>query len=151
MSAQEAFDKLKDYFENRPAARQVVSCLKPGVEIGINIGEMVDCALLNKNGLAVMEQRPAENADFLFNIRPESVYVLSSQPSDDIPDIAIAIFKEMLAGNISARFLSNFGALLNNGYLDILKLGGSRVMGFLAMHGMVGVSNIMNTIKKMRQ
>jgi hypothetical protein len=150
MSAQDAFQTLKNYFENRVASRQVIGCLKPGVEIGINIGDQIDCALFAKDGLVVVEERAAQSPDFIFSIRPESVYVLNNQPSEDVPDIAIAVLKEMLAGNISVRFLGNLGAIAKNGYMDILKLGGSRVMSFLTMHGMIGVSTLMSSIKKMR-
>lgn len=151
MTAQDAFQTLKNYFENRPAARQVIGCLKPGVEIGVNIGDQVECALYAKDGLVVVEERAAANPDFAFSIKPESVYILNNQPSEDIPDIAVAFGKEMLAGNISVRFLSTMGNVTKNGYLDILKLGGSRAMSFVTLHGMMGVSNLMTNIKKMRQ
>src|SRR4051812_9196064 len=121
MTAQDAFHTLKNYFENRPAARQVLSCLKPGVEIGVNIGEQVECALFAKDGLVVVVERSAQNPDFAFSIKPESVYVLNNQPSEDLPDIAMAITKEMLAGNISVRFTGSMSNVAKNGYLDILK------------------------------
>lgn len=150
MSATEAFTTLKTYFETRPAAKRAMSVLPENVEIGITIGDMVECALMKKDGQPLVEQRAANHPDFIFRIRPESVYVLSSQPSDEIGEIAVAIFKEILAGNISVRFLGSLTSLMSNGYFDMLKLGGSRVAQFLTTQGLTGVTTILRTIKKMR-
>ncbi|MCM2281026.1 MAG: hypothetical protein NDI61_04185 [Bdellovibrionaceae bacterium] len=132
MSANEAFQTLKNYFETRPPARSALRFLREGVEIGISIGGIMDCALFQHAGLPVVEQRAARNPDIVFTIRPESIYILNSQPTETVGDMGVAILKEMLAGNINARITGNVLDVLRNGYLEILKEGGSQVTKFIS-------------------
>lgn len=151
MSADDAFNTMKAYFEGRPAARQALRYLKEGVEVGISIGGMIDCALFQREGAPVVEKRPAENPDVVFQIRPESIYVLNNQPSEDVGDIGIAILKEMLAGNISLRVTGGVFEIVRNGYLEIIREGGTRVSAWLATHGMTSVAKIITTIKSLQR
>lgn len=139
MSAEDAFNTLKSYFEQRPAARQALRVLREGVEIGISIGGIIDCALFQKDGQPIVERRAANNPDIVFSIRPESIYVLNNQPCHDVGDMGVAILKEMLAGNISARITGNVLDIIRNGYLELLKEGGSQV------------SKILNTIRSLKR
>lgn len=151
MSAQDAFETLKTFFETRQSARQALSSVKEGVEIGVVIGDTVDCALFRKGSAPVVEQRPAQNPDVVFHIKPESVYVLSHQTKDEIADVGVNVFKEILAGNIQIRVPGRFTSILTNGYLDMLRKGGAPVTAFLARHGLGSVPKIVSTIKGMKR
>lgn len=151
MSAQDAFQTLKSFFETRQAARQALGSVKEGVEIGVVIGDSVDCALFREGAQPVVEQRAARNPDVVFHIRPESVYVLSHQTKDEIGDIGVNIFKEILAGNIQIRIPGRFMNIISNGYLDIIRKGGAPVTAFLARHGLGSVPKIVSTIKQMKR
>ncbi len=151
MSADDAFMKLKDYFESRPAAKTALGALREGVEIGLNIGGIVDCALYQKAGQPFVERRAAVNPDLVFNIRPESIDVLCGQLSDDIADIGIAVFKEILAGSIQINLVGSFLNFIRNGYLEIIKRGGARFSTYLATVGFTTFGKITAAIKKMRK
>jgi hypothetical protein len=148
--AEKSFLTLKNFFETRTAVAKVLVLLESGVEIGIVIGDSIDCALTVRDGSPQLERRAARQPDVVFSIRPETVELLSERTKDEISDIAVNILKEMLAGDVSVRVEANVLDLLRRGYLRVATSGGPAVSAFLARHGLDNVSNIMNTIKKMR-
>jgi hypothetical protein len=150
MTADHAFQTLKSFFETRNAARQALGSLKEGVEIGVVIGGSVECALFRQGESPVVENRPAHKPDVVFQIRPESVYVLSQSTKDEIGDVGVAVLKEVLAGNIKIQVPGGIFNLMSRGYLDIIRKGGAPVAAFLARHGFSSVSKIISAIKRMR-
>jgi hypothetical protein len=125
--------------------------LESGVEIGVVIGDSIDCALTIRDGKPQLERRPARSPDLTFSVRPETVELLNDKTKDDLGDIAVNIMKEMLAGNVSMRVEANVLDLLRRGYLRVATSGGPAVQAFIARHGLASVSDIMSAIKKMRQ
>lgn len=150
MSAEEAFQTLKSFFETRQSARQAMGAIKEGIEISVVIGGTVDCALFRQGHQPVVEARAARNPDVVFQIRPESVYVLN-QTKDEIGDVGVNILKEVLAGNISVKVPGKFLNIISRGYLDMIRQGGAPVAGYLARHGFGSVPKIISTIKQMKK
>jgi hypothetical protein len=150
MSAEESFLTLKNFFETRQAAKQALSVIDESAEIGIVIGETVECALIQRDGKPVVERRAAVKPDVVFHIKPESVVVLNDRTKDEIGDIGVNVMKELLAGNISVKITGNLFNLLRRGYIDMIKEGGAPVLEYLSHHGMTGVTKIISTIKQMR-
>lgn len=122
MSAEQSFQTLKHFFETRVAADQALRYLNPAAEIGIVIGDSIECALSYRNGKPHLEDRAAENPDFSFSIRPETVVVLNDRTKDDIADIAANVLKEMVAGNIGMKMIASPLTILKHGYLEIIRL-----------------------------
>jgi hypothetical protein len=151
MSAEDAFQTLKTFFESRQAAKQAMSVVQEGAEIGIVIGGIVECALFRQEDQTVVERRPANNPDLVFHIRPESIYILSGRTKDEIGDIGVNVLKEILAGNISVKIPGRLMNLVTRGYLDMLRKGGAPVTAFLTRHGFTGISKILGTIKQMKR
>jgi hypothetical protein len=149
--AEKSFRTLKNFFETRAAVAKALSLLDPDVEIGVVIGDSVDCALTIRDGKPQLERRAAREPDVVFSIQPETVELLNDHTRDDMGDIGVNVLKEMLAGQISVRVEANLLDLLRRGYLRVAASGGPAVNAFLARHGLTNVSTIMNTIKKMRQ
>jgi hypothetical protein len=150
LTPEDAFQALKAYFETRQASKKAIGTLRAGVEIGISIGGAVDCALFQSGGMPKVEKRKAAKPDFSFVIRPETVYVLSKQPSEEVGDVGIAVLKEIIAGNVSVRMTGSLMSALSGGYLDMLKEGGAKFASTLAANGLSGAGKIMAAIKKMR-
>jgi hypothetical protein len=150
MSAADAFETLKRFFENRHAAKQAMSAIHEGVEIGIVVGGSLECALFRRGEDAVIEQRPARQPDVIFHIRPETVYVLATQTKDEIGETGVNVLKEILTGNIQIKVPGRFLNIVSRGYLDMIRKGGAPVSSFLARNGFAGVSKIIGTIKKMK-
>ncbi len=145
-----SFLTLKNFFETRASVEKALRLLEADVEIGIVIGESIECALTVREGKPHLERRAARSPDVVFSLRPETVELLNERTKDDIGDIGVNILKEMVAGNLSVRVEANVLDLLRRGYLRVVNSGGPVVTGFLARHGLNNVSNIMSTIKKMR-
>jgi hypothetical protein len=141
---------LKTFFETRQAAKQAMSAIQEGVEIGVIIGGSVECSLFRQGAQPTIVDRPAKNPDVVFHIKPESIYVLNCQTKDEIGDIGVNVLKEILAGNIQIKVPGRFLNIISRGYLDMIRQGGAPVMSFLAQHGLSSVSKIVGTIKKMR-
>jgi hypothetical protein len=151
MSAQESFQTLKSFFENGRAARQSLAFLKEGVEIGIVIGQTVECALFKRDGVPVIEERAAQNPDVIFYVRPETVEILSIRTKDEVGDVGVNVLKEIFAGNIEVKVPGRLTKLLKHGYIQVMASGGTQVNEFLKRHGYDGVLKILNMIKQMRR
>lgn len=150
MTSDQSFQTLKDFFETRRAARQALLAIKEGVEIGIVIGDVVECALFRRGDSPVVEQRPAVSPDVIFHILPESVILLNERTKDEVADIGINILKEVLAGHIRIKVPGRLFNLINRGYLNMITQGGTPVATFLAQHGLAGVAKITSAIRKMK-
>jgi hypothetical protein len=150
MTAEDAFQTLKRFFENRNAAKQAMSAIHENVEIGIVIGGSVECALYRSGENVVVEPRPARQPDVVFHIKPETVYVLATQTKDEIGETGVNILKEVLTGNIQIKVPGRFLNIISHGYLEMIRRGGVPVSTFLARHGLSSVSKIVGTIRRMK-
>lgn len=151
MSADEAFQTLKTFFESRQAARSALGAIADDVEIGIVIGETVECALFRKGPQPKVEARAAQSPDVIFYIQPESIYALANNSRDDLGDIGVNTLREILAGNIKIKVHGKLWNILNRGYLDMVRKGGAPVTRFLAQHGLASVPKIVKAIKRLRR
>ena len=150
MSAHESFLTLKTFIETRQAHRLALSALDKEVEIGIVIGDVVECALFMKDDAPVVEQRPATHPDLVFYVKPETLIVLNERTKDEISDIGVAVLKDVIAGDIRVKITGNILDILRRGYIEVARRGGAPVNAFLTRHGLSSVSQIMNTIKQMK-
>ena len=150
MTQEEVFESLKNYFETRPAPRWALGLLKPGTELGLVIGNQIDCAIFNKGGIPSVEKREAINPSFIFHMKPETIETLANSKSDDLGEIGVNIFTEIISGNIRVEIKSNLKEILNEGYLEILKGGGQKLKNYLTTQGSMSLMKILAFIDKMK-
>ena len=150
MSDQQAFEKLKEFFETRNACALAADPLRAGVEIGIVINNTLQCSFFKENSKPRFEQRPAQKPDVVFYINPDAVESLVNNPSDDIGEFGIAIAKNYLAGTVKIKVTGGMISLLTNGYLGVIKSGGLSFAKFLGGHGVTGLSKIKDVIQNLR-
>ena len=131
-------------------AHQALRHLKEGVEVAVVIGERVEAAVGWRDAKVYVERRAAHKPDVLFHVVPETVYVLKNTRVHDVGDFGVAVFKEILAGNIRVKFPGSLLSFSRNGYLNILKEGGQKVMDFLAEKGLTGLLKIQKVIAKIK-
>ncbi len=151
MSDQQAFEELKDFFENRPVCRQAADSLRSNVEIGIVINDSLNCAFFKVGEAPRFEAREAKNPDVVFYMKPESVKNLVENKSDDIGEIGITVVKNYLAGSIHIKVKGSMMSLLTNGYIGVIKSGGMSFAKFLANHGVTGLGKIKDVIQSLRK
>ena len=75
MSDQQAFERLKDFFENRKASsyRRRPFAAERNVEIGVIINDGIECAFFKENNQPKFEQRAANRPDVIFYINPDAI------------------------------------------------------------------------------
>lgn len=150
MTHDQAFQTLRSFLTQRQAPRRALSKLREGVEIGVVIGETVECSVFRQSNEIVVEKRAAHNPDFVFVVGPETVVVLAERVSDDIGEIGIEVFKEMLAGAITVRMPGGLFSFLTHGYLEVVASGGAPVAQYLANHGLGSVPKVLRFLKRWR-
>ena len=150
MTAGATFEKLRSFLETKEASRKAIRHLKNGVEIGVVIGNQIECAYFQNLGEPVFEQRPAKSPDVIFTIKPESVDILAKEKGEDVGELGIAILKEYLSGGVRIRAPGSIIALSTHGYLGIIKEGGVTFAKFLAQHGITNITKVMSAIRNMK-
>src|ERR1700677_2774420 len=84
MSDQQAFEELKDFFENRAVCRQAADSLRSTVEIGVIINDTMNCAFFKDGENPRFEAREAKKPDVVFYIKPDAIKGLIENKTDDI-------------------------------------------------------------------
>lgn len=143
MNDQQAFEKLKLFFETQPTSLEASSYLKSGTEVGVIIGDTVECVFFrDEGGKPHFERRPAENADFIFTFSPDAIENLVAGEYSTMADVAINITKNFLAGTVKFNFVGAPTNVLTRGYLNVLKAGGVEYTKFLSSLGLPAISKI---------
>jgi hypothetical protein len=150
MSDQQAFEKLKDFFENRLVCKQAADPLRKNVEIGIIINERTPCVFFKNGDAPKFEMREAKSPDVVFYINPDAVEALVNQETNDIGELGIVIAKQYLVKTIRIKVKGSMINLLTNGYLGVIKAGGLSFGRFLANHGISGLGRIKDVIQNLR-
>jgi hypothetical protein len=149
MTVDSSFEILCLFFRERRAPRSALAAMREGVEIGIQIGGQLDCAVFRRDNEIFVERRKAIHPDFIFSLNPETVVVLAEQTTDDIGNIGLAIFKEMLAGSVHVKMPGGLFSVLRNGYLEVVATGGPAVAAYLAQVGLNSPARIIRFLKNL--
>lgn len=153
MTADDAYLLLSLFFNERKAPKAALAPLREGVEIGIEIGTrlhpQVQCSVFRQGVEIRVESRRAQNPDFIFSLSPETVSVLAEQTKDEIGEIGLAIFKEMMTGSVSVRMPGGLLSVFRNGYLEVVATGGPQVAAFLAQTGLSSPVRIVDFLKRL--
>ena len=150
MTHDEVFESLKNYFETRPVARWALGLLKPGTEIGLVIGNQIECAIFNRSGVPAVERREAKNAHFVFHMKPETIAILDKSKSEDFGEICVSVITEILTGDIRVEMKGTMKEIMDDGYLEILKAGGVKLSDFMKTQSSIGLMKALAFIDKMK-
>jgi hypothetical protein len=150
MAVKTTFEKLKTFLESKPASQKAIVHLKKNVEVGVVIGNQIECAYFHRDGAPVLEERPAKNPDVIFYLKPETVEILCQNTGEDVGEFGVAVLKEYMAGGVRIKVPGSLLAITMNGYLGIIKEGGATFMKFLAMHGVSSLSKIASIVKNLK-
>ena len=151
MTPEEAFLLLKSFFTERKASRFALGKLREKVEIGIVIGDYVECALFRHGTEVMVEKRAAVKPDFIFKLEPQTVTILAHQTRDDIGEIGLAIITEMLSGSVQVEMPGGLMCALRNGYVDIIFSGGAPVSKMLVQIGLSSPAKFVDLFRKIRR
>lgn len=151
MNRDETFQTLKSDLESNSTYEKALRHLKEGVEIEIIIGGDTQASLFRREGRTLVENREASNPDVIFHIKPETVFVLKNAETKEVSDLGVAILKEILAGNITMKVPGSLWNLTNNGYLLMIKEGGSKFLEQLTFYGVTSMSKLTQLVEKMKK
>lgn len=150
--SEDAFASLKAFFD-RAVAQKATGPLRNGVQISLDVDGR-KLSLVKEHGRAEIRDVPAVKPDMSFTVPSAAVAELVASTTEDIGEIGVSILKLMASEDekkkVRAKVHIGGFALLTNGYLGVLPLGGATVMKFLATKGMGGLSKIKDGISKLR-
>lgn len=153
MTADDAYLLLTQFFQERQAPRRALAALREGVEIGIEIGAkrspVVECTVFRQGSDVLIERRQPQKPDFVFSLSPETVSVLANDTQDDVGEIGLGIFKEMLTGSVTVRMPGGLLSVLRNGYLEVVATGGPKVAAFLAQAGLSSPTRVIDFLRRL--
>ncbi|MCC6277845.1 MAG: hypothetical protein IT289_08035 [Oligoflexia bacterium] len=150
MEDQQAFEKLKTFFETHPACREAASSLNNDVEIGIFINSKLECTFFKDAEMPKFEMRQARRPDVTFVINDRAIDSLVQEQSPEIADLGINIVKSYFKNDVKIRIQGSILNLLTRGYLGVIKSGGAGFAQFLASHGAAGLSKIKDIFQKLK-
>ena len=151
MSYDDAFARMKDFFENKPAATLAIKKLKKGEEISLVIDNQMRWALFNDGGQSRLENRPANNPTVEFQLNPEAVRRFETAPGDNMAQFGIEVVKEVVAGHVKIILLGKVWTVMTGGYLGIILEAGPEFAAYLAQHGITNLGKIKGVIKAMKK
>lgn len=149
MTVDNSFEVLCQFFRERRAPKRALAALREGVEIGIRIGGQLECAVFRREDEIFVERREAIHPDFIFSVNPETVIILAQQTTDDIGNIGLAVFKEMLTGSVHVTMPGGLFSVLRNGYLEVVATGGPAVAAYLAQVGLNSPTRVIHFLKNL--
>ncbi len=156
--ANQYLEMIKDYFENRPVVKKLMSYLKDGSCIYFTIkgfdGEYY--FIKEKKQGFVREGKPPIEPDVELFFTPKAIEKLVNFESDSVPEVGV-LFLELLASKDPevdiglVQINSSVMTFMRKGYFKALLAGGAPVMGFLAKKGFGNLGAIKRGIEKRRK
>ncbi len=143
------FEKIQNFLETKPASHKLMSYLNSSAEIGIKIGNNLDCSYFKQDGKAKLEKRTPKSPDVVFNFTPEAAETLLKTEGIDLGDLVVDVVKLYLAGVVSIHLAGSIPLLLFRGYVQILKASRAQLLVLLKDRGLGNLS-ILSLIQKLK-
>ena len=152
MTTEEYFEKVKVFLETKPASLKLISLLNPNVEIGIVIGNSLECSYFKQGAQATLEMRAAKSPDVIFNFSPEAVDTILKSNGDDLGDLVADVAKLYLAGIVKISLPGSIPQLLIRGYVQVLKVSHAKLLLLLKDHGLnnLKIPDLLQKLKSMK-
>lgn len=154
--SQADFEGLKAFLEARPVAIRAASPLKESALITITIVGDPAPYYVSREGkrTTLLAGAPPKPAQVAFTISPKAIADLCAYKSEDIGEFGVHFFKLMRSSDpeiqLDVRLHTGFLGLMSMGVFNVLALGGTGVMSFLARHGFKSLKEIRKAIAGLR-
>lgn len=149
------FEKIKEFLETKPASHKLMDYLSSNSEIGIVVGNTLECSYFKQNGpgknecKVKLEQRKLKKPDVVFHFSPEAIETLLKSAGNELSDLVADVMKLYLAGSIKIRIPAALPVLLFRGYVQILKVSRKQLLVLLKDHGINNLS-ILSLIQRLK-
>lgn len=148
MSHSEALDVLKK-MTRKPVFSTALPLLKTGTELALRLEDRVEFALFWGDGEVRIEERSAQ-ADVEFSFTGEALRQLESHPGQQLAAFGIAVFEQIIAGQMKIRVRGSLWRLATGGYLQIILAAGPELLAFLASHGLSSTKKILDLMRSLK-
>lgn len=146
------FEKSKTFLEEKPASYKLMSYLDSKVEIGIFIGNTIECSYFKQEGQPRLELRSAHKPDVEFRFTPEAIDSLLKSKGDDLGDLVSDVAKLYLAGGVKVSLTASIPQLIFRGYVRVLKESHAKLLAILKDRGLdnLKIPSIIQRIKSLK-
>jgi hypothetical protein len=147
---------LQRFFETSEAARRAAHPLKKAAEVGVRFTDVPGSFRFHVvDGKPRFESVAAEDPDFDLTMAPGAVTAIAAQPNADVGDLGILFFQHILSkdenSKVHVKLHSGLMKLTMRGWLGVVALGGTKVLGWMATKGLKGPSAIASAISRLKK
>lgn len=143
------FENIQKFLETKPASKTLMSYLDSKAEIGIVIGNTLECSYFKQDGQPKFEKRKPHSPDVVFHFTPEATETLLKTNGNELSDLVADVAKLYLAGSVKIRLPGSLPALLIRGYARIIKSCHAQLLALLKDHG-VNNLKILSLFEKLK-
>lgn len=133
----------------KPVFATALPLLKPGTELALRLDDRIEFALFWRDSSAQVEERTAQ-ADVEFVFSSEALRQLLAHPGTQLASFGVAVFEQVVAGEMRLGVRGSLWRLATAGYLQILLAGGPELMGYLAQHGLSNTKKIIDFMRSLK-
>lgn len=149
MTQEMYFEKIKEFLEEKPASQKLMGYLSSGAEIGISIGNNLECSYFKQGNAVTFESQAPKKPDVVFHFTPEAAETLLKTEANDLASLVSDVAKLYLAGAVKIHLPGALPVLLFRGYVQILKASRGQLLELLKDHGL-GNLKILSIIQKLK-
>lgn len=152
MTSDTYFEQTQKFLETKPACKKLMSYLNDSSEIGIVIGNNIDCTYFKQQGAPKFERKSAKSPDVILELSPEAIDSILKSPGEDLGELVADIAKLYLASLIKIKFTAPIPLLLIRGYLQVLKASHAQLLLLLKDRGLgnLTIPSIIQKLKSLR-
>ena len=152
MTPEMYFDKAKNFLETKPASQKLMTYLNAKAEIGIFIGNTVECSYFKQGEQPKLEKRKAIRPDVTFHFSPEAVETILKSSGNDLSDLVADVAKLYLAGAVKVKITGSIPQLLVRGYVRVLKESHAKLLVMLKDRGLdsLKIPSIIQKLKSLK-
>lgn len=149
MTQEMYFEKVKEFLETKPASLRLMNYLSANAEIGIVIGNSLECSYFKQNNVVKLEKKSLKKPDVVFQFSPEAIETLLKTSGSELSDLVVDVVKLYLSGSVKIRIPQALPVLLFRGYVQVLKASRKQLLELLKDHGINNLS-IVSLIQRLR-
>lgn len=146
------FEQTQNFLETKPASKKLMSYLSGSSEIGVVIGNNIECSYFKQHGEPKFERKPAKSPDVILHLSPEAIDSILKNEGLDLGELVVDVVKLYLAGLVKITFPAPIPLLLIRGYAQVLKASHAQLLGLLKDRGLdsLSVPSIIQKLKSLK-
>lgn len=144
--------RLAALFAHHPAWIRAAGALDPAATSNVYFAHRPgeQWHLATRDGVARLGRGAVRDPDLVFRFSPAAIDRLEGVEGE-IGDFAVALFEQILGGEVDLRVRAPFTRLAKRGYVKLLLLGGAPVLAFGARQGVRTLGGLRRMVAELRE